>query len=204
MRTVRTLWIVLSVGPVLLVSGCGEVVPTESETATSSTTQPSAHQQPTTFHTHCDQNITAGSNTSCGLADAVFKVYAKELANGGAEDFNAVSPVTGKTYAMACSVHNGVTCTGGHNIQVAFPLWAARAYEQPPEPSESTAPYEPPPEEEAEEETEPEASEGGFCSTHECIPNYPNGRGYPVECSDGEWSKSGGIQGACSGHGGER
>lgn len=34
------------------------------------------------------------------------------------------------------------------------------------------------------------------------IPNYPNGKGYPVECSDGTWSQSGGIQGACSHHGG--
>jgi hypothetical protein len=43
----------------------------------------------------------------------------------------------------------------------------------------------------------------GFCDTHECIPNFDNGNGYPVQCADGEWSDSGGIQGACSGHGGE-
>jgi hypothetical protein len=49
----------------------------------------------------------------------------------------------------------------------------------------------------------PKAPEGGFCSTHTCIPNFENGRGYPVECADGMWSKSGGISGACSGHGGE-
>ena len=34
------------------------------------------------------------------------------------------------------------------------------------------------------------------------IPNYENGTGYPVECADGEWSKSGGRPGACSHHGG--
>jgi hypothetical protein len=34
------------------------------------------------------------------------------------------------------------------------------------------------------------------------IPNYPNGNGYPVQCNDGQWSQSGGIQGACSHHGG--
>jgi hypothetical protein len=44
----------------------------------------------------------------------------------------------------------------------------------------------------------------GFCSTHACIPSFDEGRGYPVECADGEWSDSGGIQGACSYHGGER
>jgi hypothetical protein len=42
-----------------------------------------------------------------------------------------------------------------------------------------------------------------FCDTHDCIPNFDNGRGSIVQCADGEWSQSGGIQGACSGHGGE-
>jgi len=41
-----------------------------------------------------------------------------------------------------------------------------------------------------------------FCETHDCIPNFPNGTGYPVQCSDGTWSGSGGRQGACSWHGG--
>jgi len=35
------------------------------------------------------------------------------------------------------------------------------------------------------------------------IPNYPNGHGTPVPCADGQWSQSGGIEGACSHHGGE-
>jgi hypothetical protein len=43
----------------------------------------------------------------------------------------------------------------------------------------------------------------GFCDTHTCIPNFPNGNGYIVQCSDGEWSHSGGLSGACSWHGGE-
>ena len=42
-----------------------------------------------------------------------------------------------------------------------------------------------------------------FCSTHQCIGNFYNGRGTAVQCNDGEWSMSGGIQGACSDHGGE-
>ncbi|HEY4278967.1 MAG TPA: hypothetical protein VGM91_12135 [Conexibacter sp.] len=41
-----------------------------------------------------------------------------------------------------------------------------------------------------------------FCDTHPCIPNYENGRGSTVMCADGEYSRSGGIQGACSHHGG--
>ncbi len=36
----------------------------------------------------------------------------------------------------------------------------------------------------------------------ENIPNYDNGRGYRVQCADGTYSQSGGIQGACSHHGG--
>ncbi len=41
-----------------------------------------------------------------------------------------------------------------------------------------------------------------FCSTHVCIPNYDNGTGSTVQCSDGSYSHSGGKQGACSYHGG--
>jgi hypothetical protein len=57
--------------------------------------------------------------------------------------------------------------------------------------------------------TDPSADTSGgyaepdFCSTHECIPNFDNGNGYIVQCADGEWSHSGGLQGACSYHGGE-
>jgi hypothetical protein len=42
-----------------------------------------------------------------------------------------------------------------------------------------------------------------FCDTHDCIPNFYNGTGYPVQCQDGSWSNSGGRPGACSWHGGE-
>jgi hypothetical protein len=72
--------------------------------------------------------------------------------------------------------------------------------EKVPEPEK--APESAPESSETEAESHPEGE--GFCSSHTCIPNFENGRGYPVECSDGEWSKSGGISGACSGHGGER
>jgi hypothetical protein len=41
-----------------------------------------------------------------------------------------------------------------------------------------------------------------FCATHDCIPNYDNGTGSTVRCSDGTYSQSGGKQGACSYHGG--
>src|SRR5437762_3151194 len=42
------------------------------------------------------------------------------------------------------------------------------------------------------------ATDAQFCSTHKCIAYFPHGRGTIVQCVDGEWSHSGGIQGACS------
>jgi hypothetical protein len=47
-------------------------------------------------------------------------------------------------------------------------------------------------------------SASGFCDTHDCIASFYEGRGSIVRCADGEWSHSGGIQGACSYHGGVR
>jgi hypothetical protein len=46
------------------------------------------------------------------------------------------------------------------------------------------------------------ATDTEFCATHSCIPNFPNGKGTIVQCVDGEWSHSGGLDGACSDHGG--
>src|SRR5689334_3497397 len=40
------------------------------------------------------------------------------------------------------------------------------------------------------------------CQYYTCIPNFDNGRGYLVACVDGRVSMSGGVQGACSSHGG--
>ncbi len=45
---------------------------------------------------------------------------------------------------------------------------------------------------------------GSFCSYFACIGNFWNGHGYVVECNDGDYSKSGGIRGACSYHQGVR
>ena len=46
------------------------------------------------------------------------------------------------------------------------------------------------------------APDPNFCAYFNCIKNFPNGRGYVVECNDTMYSKSGGIQGACSYHNG--
>jgi hypothetical protein len=194
----------------LALTGCGAQTTTEAETEpepASAAPVTHHHPTPTVFGIHCDQNITVASSTSCGLADNVFREFARELAaSESTSSLSAFSPTTGKRYELDCVTSDGVVCTGGVDIKIAFPLWAARAYSPPSEASEQPAPEEPPSEESSEEGEEPAESggESGFCSEHTCIPNYPNGRGYPVECADGEWSKSGGIQGACSGHGGER
>ncbi len=47
------------------------------------------------------------------------------------------------------------------------------------------------------------SDDAGFCSSHQCIANFPNGNGYVVQCVDSEWSHSGGLSGSCSYHGGE-
>ena len=62
----------------------------------------------------------------------------------------------------------------------------------------SAAPPAPPPPE------PPPVESASFCDTHLCIDNFDEGNGYPVQCNDGMWSQSGGIQGACSYHGGVR
>jgi hypothetical protein len=48
-----------------------------------------------------------------------------------------------------------------------------------------------------------DSSATDFCASHACIDNFDNGSGYIVQCNDGMWSHSGGLQGACSYHGGE-
>ena len=42
----------------------------------------------------------------------------------------------------------------------------------------------------------------GFCGYFSCISSFSAGSGYVVECNDGMYSRSGGISGACSRHGG--
>jgi hypothetical protein len=47
------------------------------------------------------------------------------------------------------------------------------------------------------------ATDSQFCSEHECIGSFETEPGTIVECSDGAYSHSGGLSGACSHHGGE-
>lgn len=82
--------------------------------------------------TACDQNISAGSDTSCPFAENVFRAYAEDYQAHGEQSSNkvtATSPVTGQTYSMSCN-NDGttVTCTGGNNALVTFPFHAVQVY----------------------------------------------------------------------------
>jgi hypothetical protein len=46
------------------------------------------------------------------------------------------------------------------------------------------------------------APPASFCNYFSCIPNFWNGRGSVMQCSDLMYSLSGGIQGSCSYHSG--
>jgi hypothetical protein len=197
---------------------------TPSSTETSAPTAPSEHITPAPkAPTYCDRNVHVGRATTCAFAENVFRAYAQAIhASGGiGKRVQAKSAATGLTYSMICHGHGGtestVACTGGKGAVVEFPYLAAHAYSTPsavpaaPEEAESQ------PESEPEPETGSEGSGGGtdevgsfshegdeqFCNEHECIGRFTEEPGTVVECSDGSFSHSGGISGACSDHGGE-
>ncbi len=198
---------------------------TTSETLASLATDSASPPAPaTTSHstpvprgfTRCDANITAKKGTTtCPFAQNVFYAYWQH----GSPSIQAYSPATGVTYRLRCHATTGrVICTAGDGAVVRFSAASidrytsanARAYagshdlghaSTPAARAPAPAPSDPPP---AVAPATPPASTGteDFCTTHDCIPNYPNGNGSTVQCSDGSFSHSGGIQGACSHHGG--
>lgn len=130
--------------------------------------------------------------------------------------------MTHKQYAMRCLVTQDgegggrlVICRGGQGAVVAFPaisVTRAQAQPEPEEPAEAAGT-------EGEGSSEEESSEGGeegadevgspshagdqqFCAEHVCIGKFTEEDGNVAECQDGTFSHAGGIQGACSDHGG--
>ena len=167
--------------------------------------------------TRCNTNITAKTGTTtCPFAHNVFYAYWRH----GSPSIRAYSPATGVTYRLRCDATAGrVTCTANDGAVVRFSTASidhytsanARAYagshdlghaSTPSVRAPETPPSDPPPV--VAPPASPPADTGteDFCTTHDCIPNYPNGNGSTVQCSDGSFSHSGGIQGACSHHGG--
>jgi hypothetical protein len=67
----------------------------------------------------CGDGVFAGPNTSCPFAKNVHDEYF--AVPGDSVEIEVFSPVTGKTYTMAC-VKNGrhVTCRGGNEAVVTF------------------------------------------------------------------------------------
>ena len=187
-----------------------------ADSASPSAPSVTAHSTPASNgFTRCDANITAKTDTTtCLFAQNVFYAYWQD----GSASIRAYSPATDVIYRLRCDTPAGrVICTAGDGAVVRFSAASidrytsanARAYagshDLGPASTQSisareTAPSDPGP---AVVSPSPTAGTGtdDFCTTHDCIPNYPNGTS-TVRCSDGSFSHSGGIQGACSHHGG--
>lgn len=159
-------------------------------------------------YVHCDPNIEVkAATTTCPFAQNTFWHY---WTSDEASDLQVWSPAAHSTFDVSCSASSlRVVCTTADDGVVRFPLAAADRYSQ--EQADAYAvghdlgpdPYDSPPAAPPSQEpdyTPPQPyytpPSGGN------IPNYENGRGYRVQCNDGMYSHSGGIQGACSGHGG--
>lgn len=175
-------------------------------TATTPTSAPDAFAR-------CDANVSAKTpTTTCGFASNAFYEY---WTSGKAERIRAYSPATHRVFSARCTGHgDSVECATSDGGVARFARAAIDRYTQEQAdayaaghdvgpatsspsggastPDESASPAAPP----------PSSGSGDFCATHDCIPNYDNGNGSTVRCSDGMYSQSGGLRGACSGHGG--
>jgi hypothetical protein len=159
---------------------------------------------------YCDPNIQARRDTTtCPFAENVFWSY---WTSSESPSLGVWSPAAQVTFATRCARDGTqVTCTTDDGGEVRFSQAAVDRYSQTqadtyagdhdlgPDPYEGIAyarPDDPAP------EYDPGQSDDYGSTPGENIPNYDNGRGYRVQCEDGMYSQSGGIQGACSGHGG--
>ena len=151
----------------------------------------------------CDANIEVkAATTTCAFAQNAFWQY---WTSGESDAIQVYSPAASSTFAVSCSVrasHIGCSTTDGGEVrfsQAALDLYSqtqadayAGSHDLGPDPYESL-----PSAEQAPSAPQPLYDTGGGN-----IPNYENGNGYRVQCNDGMYSQSGGIQGACAGHGG--
>jgi hypothetical protein len=165
----------------------------------------------------CDPNITVrAATTTCGFAQNVFFAFYTDGVSGETQNgLRAYSPASGHDYAVACATDGAehVTCVAGDGGEVHFNLAAVRLYDDV-QAARYASTHDLGPDTPSYvgglvggvDDTEDQSSDipsdqNGPTPANE-IPNYDNGNGYPVQCADGMWSQSGGIQGACSGHGG--
>jgi hypothetical protein len=173
-----------------------------------------AVRTPASTFVACDQNISARRNTtSCPFAENTFYEY---WASGEASVIRAYSPATERTYRLTCRRSAIVHCTAGDGAEVRFSSSSVSAYTDSQARAYAAAADLGPDAPIAGDDTGDADSLGyddgsgyddsfadpGDDGSGDEIPNYDNGRGYRVQCADGMYSQSGGIQGACSGHGG--
>ena len=204
---------------------------TTPDTSTSATTERPAKRRTHTrsraakttkvpTFSQCDANIRVRTaTTTCPFAQNVFLAY-WTTQNYGDFQLSAYSPAAGREFDVDCTSGQSVVCTSGDGSEVSFRESAVGAYSlaqakryvsthdvgddifpwtyggEPSESSDST------PSEST--SSTPSSSVPDTSSTPPGgnIPNYDNGRGSRVQCADGTYSHSGGIQGACSHHGG--
>jgi serine/threonine protein kinase len=80
----------------------------------------------------CDQNISANTVTTCPFAENVFVAYWEEYEEFGEQHelyVEAFSPSTNESYGMSCTLEaEVVSCYGGNEAFVTFPMQAVRVY----------------------------------------------------------------------------
>jgi hypothetical protein len=182
-----------------------------SEETTSTSNAAPAQRAASSGFRRCDTNISAKKvTTTCGFASNAFYEY---WTSNQAARIRVYSPATRRSFSTRCSVKaEYVECATSDGGVARFSQGAVDDYSQAQADayvanhdtgSASTSSGEAPPAPAATDPPPPPPSTSeDFCDTHDCIPNYDNGNGSTVQCADGTYSQSGGIQGACSHHGG--
>jgi hypothetical protein len=189
------------------------------------TSKPKAHSSATkpkiSAYTWCDANIRVKSaTTTCPFGENVFLAFWTNQNYDGVS-VSAYSPAAHRDFAVDCtSTTTRVVCTAGDGGEVSFAqsavgrysLSQAKRYVASHDVGDNIFPWEQAGDAGSSDDTStpsyaaPEATpsvpDTSSTPPGENIPNYDNGNGYRVQCADGTYSHSGGIQGACSHHGG--
>jgi hypothetical protein len=206
-----------------------ETPPPPKKKERDSSRQKAAPAKPKPAFVYCDSNIQVRDDTTtCPFAQNTFWTY---WMDGQAVSLRVWSPAAQQTLTTTCESDAAlVTCRTNDGGVVKFPQAAVDSYSRSqadayadghdlgPDPYAGLGEepgYVPPDEYEPEyappddyDYTPPDdydytpPDDYDYTPPGENIPNYDNGRGYRVQCADGTYSHSGGIQGACSHHGG--
>jgi hypothetical protein len=155
----------------------------------------------------CDQNISArAANTTCPFAENVFyEFHQRTFGDPYATNVRAWSHAAGDFFTLRCTIPDGVVCRSTDGAEVRFSVASVEAYTDEQAEAFAAAQDLGPEDDGPDDYSEPENYGGAddYGSNYgQNIPNYDDGDGDRVQCADGMYSHSGGIQGACSGHGG--